>query len=233
MKYLLSLVLLCHFYISAQTKTYIVNKTKHDIKITGDGSDKAWKKASVLTEFLHPWQPKNLPTTTFKALWSDTHLYFLYCVEDTEIITPQRNLGELDAVESDRVEIFFKATDESKPYYSLEMDALGRCLDSDAEFYKNNIDFDWDWPKGDFVLKASQHERGYIVEGSISLASLRKLGIYKDDGILNAGLYRGEYYRKEDNKIAIKWISWVVANPEKPSFHVPNSFGVLKLKDKG
>lgn len=230
MKYLLSLVLLCFLSCTSQTKIYVVKKTDSDITITGKGSDKGWKNANVLTEFLHPWQPENLPATTFKSLWSDTHLYFLYQVEDHEIITPQRDLGELDAVESDRVEIFFKAADETKPYYSLEMDALGRCLDSDAIFFKNNIDFDWNWPKDDFVLKASQQDGGYTVEGSISLASLRKLGIYQDDGILNAGLYRGEYYTKEDNKTAIKWISWVVSNPDKPNFHVPNSFGVLKLE---
>lgn len=231
MKYLFYSFLLCYLSCTSQTKTYTVKKIDNDITITGSGSDEAWENANVLTEFLHPWQPENLPGTTFKGLWSDTHLYFLYNVEDNEIITPQRNLGELDAVESDRVEIFFKNADETKPYYSLEMDALGRCFDSDGEFYKNNIDSDWDWPKDDFVLKASQRNGGYTVEGSISLASLRKLGIYKDDGILNTGLYRGEYYTKEDGNIGIKWISWVVSDPEKPNFHVPNSFGILKLEN--
>lgn len=47
----------------------------------------------------------------------------------------------------------------------------------------------------------------------------------------NAGLYRGEYYHKEADKIAIKWISWVVGNTDKPNFHVPSSFGVLKLEN--
>ncbi|QCX37215.1 hypothetical protein FF125_01700 [Aureibaculum algae] len=231
MKYLLILALLFCLSCSSQTKTYLVKKTDNAIIVTGNGSDKAWEDANILTAFLYPWQPKNLPATAFKALWSDTHLYFLYNVEDSEIITPERGLGELDAVQSDRVEIFFKAADETKPYFSLEMDALGRCLDSDAQFFKNNIDIDWSWPKDDFVLKASQNEEGYTVEGSISLASLRKLGIYQDDEILNAGLYRGEYYSKEDGKTGIKWISWVIANPDKPNFHVPNSFGILRLEN--
>lgn len=231
MKYLLSIILLCFLSCTSQkTKTYVVKKTDCTITLIGNGSDKAWKNANVLTEFLHPWEPEGLPATTFKALCSKTHLYFLYIVEDSEIIAPQRGLGEMDAVESDRVEIFFKAADENKPYYSLEMDALGRCLDSEGIFDKK-IDIDWDWPKDDFVLKTNKTETGYIVEGSISLASLRRLGIYKDDGILNTGLYRGEYYRKDDGKIAIKWISWVVGNTDKPNFHVPNSFGVLKLED--
>lgn len=230
MKYLLSLILLFCISCSTQTKIYHVKKVDNAIILTGIGTDKAWESANTLTEFLHPWEPNGLPSTEFKALWSDTHFYFLYHVEDSEIVTPQRDLGEMDAVESDRVEIFFKSSDDKKPYYSLEMDALGRCLDSEGEFGKR-IDLDWNWPKSDFILKASQNETGYIVEGSISLASLRQLGIYEDDGILNAGLYRGEYYHNKDDEIAIKWISWVVGSTDKPNFHVPNSFGILKLED--
>jgi hypothetical protein len=230
MKFLALLGLFFCISCTAQPKTYIVKKTSENISITGSGSAKAWETANVLTAFLHPWEPEGLPATTFRGLWSDTHFYFLYHVEDAEIITPQRDLGELDAVESDRVEIFFKSADVTEPYYSLEMDALGRCLDSEGVF-GGKVDFDWDWPKEDFVLKASIVDGGYIVEGSISLASLRDLGIYKEDGILNAGLYRGEYYQREADKIAIKWISWVVANPDKPNFHVPGSFGILELED--
>lgn len=230
MRYLSLLTFLFCFCWSciSQTKTYAVKKTQEPISITGKGSDKAWKNANILTEFLYPWEFENLPATTFRALWSKTHLYFLYHVEDNQIIAPERNLGEMDVVQSDRVEIFFKSADEKKPYYSLEMDALGRCLDSEGIFNKK-IDIDWNWPEKDIILKASQNEEGYIVEGAISFESLRKLGIYQDDGILNAGLYRGEYYHKDDDKIAIKWISWVIGNTEKPNFHVPNSFGVLKL----
>ena len=230
MKYLLILVFLHSCILSAQSKIYQVKKTQNDITVTGYGSDEAWANANILTAFLYPWKTEGLPATKFKALWSDTHFYFLYTVEDFEIITPQRGLGERDAVASDRVEIFFKSVDEKKPYYSLEMDALGRYLDTEGVF-DENVDFDWSWPKDQFILKASQHERGYIVEGSISLESLRQLGIYQDDGILRAGLYRGEYFSKEDNKIGVKWISWVVANSEKPVFHIPSSFGILKLEN--
>lgn len=230
MKHLLLWGLLLCLACTPKTKTYTVKKTGQEISITGSGTDKAWENANVLTDFSYPWDPAGLPATTFRALWSDRYFYFLYHVEDAEIITPQRDLGELDAVESDRVEIFFKSSDVSKPYYSLEMDALGRHLDSEGIFGEK-VDFDWNWPKADFVLKASQIEDGYIVEGSISLASLRDLGLYQDDGILHAGLYRGEYYHKEADEVAIKWISWVLANTDKPNFHIPDSFGILKLEN--
>ena len=222
--------ILCITDTSNDNKVYEVKKTQNDIIVTGYGSDDAWRNANILTEFLYPWQPEDLPATEFKSLWSDTHFYFLFTVVDKEIITPQRGRGERDAVASDRVEIFFKAKDDKAPYYSLEMDALGRCLDTDGIF-GGKVDFDWTWPEGHFVLKASQHKGGYIVEGSITLESLRQLGIYQDDGVLEAGLYRGEYFIKEDNETGIKWISWVVADPEKAIFHIPTSFGILKLVD--
>ena len=232
MRYLWFLTFLLCFCWSciSQTKTYLVKKTDDPIIITGKGSDKAWKNANVLTEFLCPWELEDLPATEFRALWSNTHLYVLYHVEDNQIIAPQRNLGEMDVVKSDRIEIFFKSADEKQPYYSLEMDALGRYLDSEGIFNKK-IDIDWDWPKSDIILKASQNKEGYIVEGAISFESFRQLGVYQDDGILNAGLYRGEYYHKDDYKISVKWISWVIGNTEKPNFHVPNSFGILKLEN--
>lgn len=234
MKYLILPLLIAAVVFTAFTsqtkKVYEVKKTQNDIIVTGYGSDDAWENANILTEFLYPWQPDDFPHTEFKSLWSDTHFYFLFTVEDHEIITPERGLGERDAVASDRVEIFFKAKDNSEPYYSLEMDALGRCLDTDGKF-GGKVDFDWSWPEDHFILKASQHKGGYIVEGSITLESLRQLGIYEDDNRFEAGLYRGDYYLNEDNETKIKWISWVVADPEKAVFHIPTSFGILKLLD--
>ena len=116
------------------------------------------------------------------------------------------------------------------PYYALEMDALGRVLDTQGRFYRN-IDYDWDWPEGQLILKASIDDTGYWVEGSISFESLRQLGMYKDDQILKAGLYRGEYQTKENEEIETKWISWILPDSPKPDFHIPSSFGILKLED--
>jgi len=215
---------------STTLKTYKVNKVNKDIQLTGQGTDAAWQKANELTDFSYPWRTEKAPKTVFKALYNDTHLYFLYRATDPDIITKKRGLGERDAVDSDRVEIFFKADDKMDPYYALEMDALGRVLDTEARFHRN-IDFNWDWPDGHLLLKATTDEEGYWVEGSISFESLRQLGMYKDDYILKAGLYRGEYVTGSDDTEDIKWISWVMPDSETPDFHIPSSFGILKLAE--
>ena len=209
-------------------KTYTVNKVNKEIELTGIGSDIAWQEANELTDFFYPWREETAPQTSFKALYSETHLYFLYRATDPEIIAKERGLGERDAVDSDRVEIFFKSDDNMNPYYALEMDALGRVLDTEGRYYRN-IDYDWDWPAGQLVLKASTDAQGYWVEGSITFQSLRQLGMYKDDHILKAGLYRGEYVTESNGDIITKWISWVRPDAVEPDFHIPSSFGILQL----
>jgi len=226
-----SLAIVALFLVSCQLtnmKTYKVNKTATPIEITGEGTDQAWEQAQILTDFTYPWREETAPQTTFRSLWDDTYLYFLYRAEDPDIVTKKRGLGERDAVDSDRVEIFFKSDDNMDPYYALEMDALGRVLDTQGRYHRN-IDYNWNWPEGHFVLKASIDSEGYWVEGSITWESLRQLGMYKDDHMLKAGLYRGEYANLEDGAIDIKWISWVMPDSPTPDFHIPSSFGVLEL----
>jgi len=208
---------------------YPVNKIDHGIQLSGKGNDPSWSQAHLLTDFSYPWREETAPKTEFKALWNDTHFYFLYKATDPDIILKKRGLGERDVVASDRVEIFFKADDEMNPYYALEMDALGRVLDTEGRFYRK-VDFDWNWPEGHLLLKASIEEGGYWVEGSITFESLRQLGMYKDDHLLKAGLYRGEYVTQPNGEIITKWISWVKPDSETPDFHIPSSYGLLELK---
>lgn len=211
-------------------KTYQVKKVSRAIQLSGNGADPLWETALLLTDFSYPWRNDAPPQTAFRALWDDTHFYFLYRATDPEIISKERGLGERDVVNSDRVEIFFKADDKMDPYYALEMDALGRVLDTEGKS-PGKVDFDWNWPAGQLTLKSAIDEEGYFVEGSISFQSLRDLGMYKDDQQLKAGLFRGEYLSDEQGEITVRWISWIIPNAEKPNFHIPSSFGILTLAD--
>ncbi len=207
---------------------YEVQKLKTPIQLTGKGADNAWKKATVLTDFSYPWREENAPLTEFRALYTHNHFYFLYRAIDPEIITKKATLAEKGVVDSDRIELFFKADEDTHPYYSLELDAMGRILDTQAEFGQK-VDFDWTWPDNGLVVKSSIDEFGYWVEGSISFASLRQLGIYQGSGILKTGLYRAEYTKGPNGKATPKWISWIHPGTKTPNFHIPSSFGILKL----
>lgn len=210
-------------------KQYQVKKTERPVHLSGEGSDPIWAQANELSDFSFPWRPETPPATSFRALWDDTHFYFLYRATDSEIIHKQGGLENRDIGGSDRVEIFFKADDQMNPYHALEMDALGRVMDTRGIYYRN-IDYDWKWPAGHLQLMASTDQEGYWVEGSISLESLRQLGLYQDDHLLKAGLFRGDYRQLPAGETEVRWISWILPDSEKPDFHIPSAFGVLQLE---
>ena len=209
--------------------SYQVRKiSSGQLQIDGRGGDALWEAATVLTDFQYPWRDEEPPATIFRALWDDARLYFLYRAADPDIIVKTEGEGERDVVNSDRVEIFFKKDDRMDPYYALELDALGRILDTEGRFYRK-VDFDWNWPEGHLIVKASRDEEGYWVEGSITWSSLRDLGMYDGGDRLNAGLYRGEYVPTPDGQTEVKWISWVRPDSDTPDFHIPSSFGSFLL----
>jgi hypothetical protein len=208
---------------------YQVKKINETISISGKGIDPIWKQANLHENFTYPWRSETPPPTQFKSLYNDDYFYFLYRANDDYVHLDKSGRGEMDAVDSDRVEIFFKADDKMNPYYALEMDALGRILDTKGVYHRK-IDFDWNWPAGHLIVKASIDDNGYFVEGAISFESLRSLGLYKDDFILKAGLYRGEYIKNHKGEIDTKWISWIKPDSETPDFHIPSSFGILELE---
>ena len=231
LKYICFITALLSFtWMLPAIKTYSVKKAKRPIQITGKGTDKQWKKAKKLCDFPYPWRVEKAPETAFKALYDETHFYFLYSASDPEIIKKSKGLGKKDVVQSDRVELFFKGATDEAPYYSLELDALGRILDTEG-YFRKKVDFAWNWPADGLEVKASINATGYWVEGRISFASLRTLGLYHDDGILRTGLYRAEYVTQVDGVVRPQWISWIHPDSDTPNFHIPSSFGILKLVD--
>lgn len=206
--------------------TYRVNKlANHPLRLDGYGNSPLWGQAHLLSHFIYPWNEGTPSPTQFKALWDDDYLYFLYRVSDSAI--SRKASIDRPVVDSDRVEIFFKINGELNPYYSLEMDALGRVLSTENKFYRN-INMDWQWPKGHFDLFSSINENGYVVEGKMTLESLRQLNLLKKNK-LQTGLFRGEYFYEKNKVKDINWISWVRPDSEAPDFHIASAFGVLEL----
>ena len=207
------------------TKTYAVNRVAQSINISGKGDDPLWNKANVLDDFSYPWREEEAPSTEFRAMYDEESLYFLYKVVDDEIHLEQsHDSDKMNAVYSDRVEIFFKRNDVMDPYYSLEMDADSRLYDSVGKFYRE-IDGSWTYPKDDIMIKSSMTEEGYTVEGKISMKSLKEFKLIKE-GVIHAGLFRGNYV---DGGKDTRWISWIIPDSDKPDFHIPSSFGRLIL----
>jgi hypothetical protein len=211
-------------------KSYTVrNIGTKEIVVDGKGNDPQWKNAVELTDFIYPWEKEEPPFTSFRALHTKEWLYLLYNVNDDNINVLVKTNEKSEVVSSDRVEIFFRKDEKMLPYYGLEMDPHGRVFDYEAEFHRK-FNSQWTWPKGQLIIKGSIVADGYTVEVAISKKSLKELGLLKGD-ILEAGVYRGDCIEITEDNSKIKWISWVRPDSPTPNFHIPSSFGILKLED--
>jgi len=215
-------------------KTYSVKRiASNQITLDSNSFNPIWEQANIASDFSFPWEDQTAPKTHFRALYDDEFFYFRFDVEDDDVLTYVKENHKMEVVDSDRVEIFFKQDDKLNPYYCLEMDARGRVLDYVTRYYRD-FDYEWQWPGSDCLnVKASENKQGYVVEGSISLSSLKDLGLLKNN-ILEAGLYRGYCMQlpniNSEIEADLRWISWVNPNVDQPDFHIPSSFGILKLE---
>jgi hypothetical protein len=227
--YLLTPFFFLHF-VHVPAQTYAVKKIPANVlKITGMGDNDAWKKTAVLTDFTYPWQAEKAPATSFAALWDGKWLYCLYRVTDDSVITPVKKNNKLDVGAADRVEIFMMRDSTMLPYYyCLEMDVAGRVLDYRASYYRK-MDYKWEWPTDQFMIKTARVKDGYTVEIAISIQSLNKLGLLRNKR-LRAGLFRAERKSMKEGTAGLHWISWVKPKAKKPDFHIPSAFGVLVLE---
>ena len=210
-------------------KIYTVKQIKQNqLEITGKGFDSLWDEANVLVDFCSPWDNGKIKEIEFKALWSKDTFFFRFQVYDSEIHidTTDNTINSIN--NSDRVELFFRTNDSLDPYYCLEIDPTPRIMDFKAHPNKQ-FDFNWKWPSKDIIVKSSINKKRFTVEGTISIASLTKLGLMKN-GKIEAGIYRAKYNKQKDGNYEPTWITWVNPNTESPNFHTPSSFGVLLLE---
>jgi hypothetical protein len=200
------------------------------IAIDGHGGDPLWQSAHVLTDFSFPWTKQTPPATEFRALWNKQHLYFRFDVCDTDVVLAEGASVMQKVVGSDRVEIFFSTGPELNPYYAIEMDPRGEVLSYQARFHRQ---MNWDWSCDGLVVKASLKDTGYTVEGMIPKSTFAALDCLHDDehgSYLCAGLFRAEFsYRADGGPVIEDWMSWIDPKVATPDFHVPSSFGTIRL----
>ncbi|MCV9929925.1 carbohydrate-binding family 9-like protein [Flavobacterium sp. LS1R49] len=211
-------------------KKYEVNPiAKNQLIVSGKGDSDLWKEAVVLDDFCSPWDSKIPSRIEFKALWDSEQLFFCFTVYDIEIHIEKED-NSIDSINnSDRVELFFRPDKTLNPYYCMEIDTAARIMDFIA-YPDKNFNFDWSWPKDDLWVKSSINNASFVVEGAISIASLKKFNLINNNQI-ETGIFRAKYSKINDTDYQPTWITWVNPVTETPNFHTPSSFGILTLKD--
>ncbi len=203
------------------------------ISLAGREPDPGWQHADVLTDFTFPWIARVAPATEFRAAYDALQFYFRFDVTDSDVVLGLGADAMQKVIGSDRAEIFFSTGPELDPYYAIEIDPRGEVLDYEARFYRQ-MNRHWTCPG--LQVATSQTGEGYIVEGQVPLATFRNLGCLHRDAsgeYLIAGLYRAEF---SSPATAVEgpiedWISWIDPQVATPDFHVPTSFGTIRLSE--
>jgi hypothetical protein len=196
--------------------------------ISGNGDDPLWDTAIILKDFCSPWNDNKQSEIIFKALWDRENLFFKFTVLDTVIHLEKRDESHESIASSDRVELFFRPDDSLNPYYCLEIDTAARIMDFIA-YPNKDFDFNWNWPKNEIDVKSSVNIDSFTVEGAISILSLQRFNLIKNNEI-EAGIFRAKYNPKENFGLEPTWLSWVNPYTETPNFHIDSSFGKLILQ---
>ena len=190
-----------------------------------DGKQDDWKTVSAVTGLIAPWDGAEKDKTAFYACHDQKNLYFLYEVSDTSLVYNDEKT-EASVGNGDRIEFFMSKDPEMKTYYCAEIDPKGKVMDYEAHNYRK---FDFNWNFKDLKLATSVGKDSYRVEGSISLKTLRKLGLISPEGEIRMGVYRADYF--DDAGERVIWSSWIVPDAAEPDFHIPSSLGILKLEN--
>lgn len=216
-------------YFIQLMKNYPVQKIPNkSLIINGKTDADLWNQAEDLSNFQSPWDAEEIAEIQFKALYDDVNLYFSFKVFDSNVHIVSKDNSTDSINNSDRVELFFRADSAMTPYYCLEIDPTPRIMDFKALPHKV-FDFDWNWPAGDIEAKSTREASYFVVEGAISLQSLKELNLLKN-GKIETGIFRAKYNKTENNSFEPTWITWVNPNTEEPNFHIATSFGLLELK---
>lgn len=82
------IIFFCMTGISCNHKDeiYVVNKADHRIEIDGLFTESVWEKANIISEFIYPWEDKEVQgRLIFRALYDNSTFYFSF------YISPQIN----------------------------------------------------------------------------------------------------------------------------------------------
>lgn len=186
----------------------------------------SWNDVVKLSDFSYHWQKEEAPATTFSSYYNQSFIHFRFVAWGSKPLVFVEDNNKMEVVYSERVEIFFRSDEKMQPYYCLEIDPYGRVLDYKGNLYRN-FDFNWQWPESLLIQTKIDH-KSYTVQVRISLSVLEQLDLLIKNQI-QIGLFRGHCTSLKENKASLKWISWVDSKTQEPDFHVPSSFGLLKL----
>ncbi len=236
-------MMLCILSVSAQENRaldpkeviYKVKKLKGDIQIDANWNKSQWRKVKpVNIRNLMGKTPAFIPNAQVKMMYDKDNLYVIFKVHDRfiKVIADKIN----GPVWRDSAVEFFFSPDANEPlkYFNLETNAGGTPL---LHYNGGNrgrpveeqdikaIEIAHSLPK--IVDPEITEPREWTIEYRIPIAMLGKYA--KITQPARGVEWRANFYKIAENTSNVHFLTWSVVKNDKPNFHLPQFFGVLKF----
>ena len=216
------------------SKKYSIKKAEENSKNFTDNS--FWNVADTVEISEWPWHTSALPEppkVIAKALYSSTHIFIRYHVQEKYIQAKHTKLQGMVCQDS-CVEFFVAPINAG--YYNFEVNCIGTLHVGYGEERHNRIkveDFDLkqinvstSLPKGIAIPSSvTGPENGYFVSYSIPFSLFRKYS--KTEFPLQGTIWNANFYKCGDLTPEPSWGAWNSVKTSQPDFHRPEFFGEI------
>ncbi|MBT3344497.1 MAG: carbohydrate-binding family 9-like protein [Gemmatimonadetes bacterium] len=214
---------------------YVIERAATSITIDGvlDPAE-PWSTATRIDSFQFPWWTSGTrETTTTRLLWDEEYLYVAFVATDAHI---SAHLTERDAPVSrdDAVEVFFACDPaDVSVYFNFEFNALGTILDRSP---RDNRSSKWNGAgvKVGITIDGTLNDstdtdRSWTTEIAIPFTDLAPFAPRLPPA--NGDQWRLNLYRI-GGEVNPQFSLWSDTQTERPQYHVPARFGLVRFSTR-
>lgn len=171
------------------------------------------------------------PEVRFNISWGDRDIYIKYYVRETNIKAEKTLTNEM-VCEDSCVE-FFVAPSDDGIYYNIELNPIGTVLMGSGHGRHDSIRADACILTGIRRLTTMGTEPFAEICGDISwsltIAIPLETFFHHKIGDLSGKSFRANFYKCGDKLSTPHFVTWNPVGTERPDFHQPEFFGVIKF----
>jgi hypothetical protein len=171
------------------------------------------------------------PDVKFTMAYTDNEILLKYYVTEQWFKAEMTETNQ-DVYEDSCVEFFISPVDDGI-YYNLEFNGIGTCLMGSGTARENSSRVDPEIISGirriSSLGRESVKERSGEFSWTITMAIPLKIFFHHRVRELKGKMFRANFYKCGDKLSVPHYVTWNPVGTEKPDFHRPEYFGVLKF----
>lgn len=171
------------------------------------------------------------PDVRFNIAWGEHEIYIKYYVRESNVKAEKSKTNEM-VCEDSCVEFFVSPSDDGL-YYNLEFNPIGTALMGSGHGRHDSARADTGIVDGIRRLTSMGNEpfgeKTGDIQWSITLAIPLETFFHHKIGSLKGKSLRANFYKCGDKLSNPHFVTWNPVGTEKPDYHRPEHFGILKF----